>query len=313
MRYIMWSGGWDSTYLLCKRARESEETIQPIFIASDHANEPSERTARNKLLDMIRAKSDIQAEIRMPLEIREDALPSTPEYEAAYEACREAIEALYGPHNMFCFFGRVSLLFDHPEMGMEAPPPGLWENDLGRFGQFLKEHNMTVDKDGNVSGTDADPNFLTVIGCFRYPILFTNELQMLDDVKAWGYFDDVFQNTWSCYSGMDRQCGVCRSCEVKWLCGDAFAWRFDDKAKMDHEIKQYLQTLDKDGGTKYADYFTHYIMNGNWVTVDNGVSTMSADSSAYKATQEKSERLMVYFSYLEKNWPKGKMLNAPII
>ena len=115
---------------------------------------------------------------------------------------------------------------------------------------------------------------------------------------------------------MDRQCGVCRSCEVKWLCGDAFAWRFDDKAKKDHEIKQYLQSLDADGNTKYADYFTHYITNGNWVTVDDGnssVSTMSAGSDVYKTTQEKSERLMAYFSYLEKNWPEGKMLNAPII
>ena len=319
MRYIMWSGGWDSTYLLCKQARESDETIQPVYINYRHGNDVNERKFRAKLLDMIRAKTDIKAAIQAPLEIQEEALPTTPEYETAYEQCRSALEELYGENNLFRFFGKAALLFPSPEIGMEAPPPGLWGNDLGRFGRMLRDHGMTVSDDGTVNTDNSDPGFAMVVGCFKYPILFINEIQMLADVKEWGYFDDVFQNTWSCYSNMDRQCGVCRSCEVKWLSGDAFRWRFDEKAPRDHDIKLFLQQLDEENGTRYADYFTHYIINGNWVTVNtddssrSSITTYNVGTDEYKQTQEKSERLMQYFSYLENNWPEGKTLNAPII
>lgn len=318
MRYILWSGGWDSTYLLCKRARESDETIQPVYISYSagfykHGNEAEERKARSELLSLIRAKSDIKAKIQEPIEIREDALPDTDEYEEAYNECKEAIEALYGEKNLFYYFGKASLVFPGIEVGMEAPPPGLWENDVGRFGQLLQNNGIQVDDDGIPNTDSAGEGFRIVLGNMKYPILHINEIQMISDVKTWGYFNDVFQKTWSCYSGMERQCGVCRSCDVKWLSGDAFAWRFDDKAKKDHEIKEYLKSLDGENGTAYADYFVKYILNGNWVTVNNGVLNMIEDSDEYKQMQQKSENLMQYFSYLENKWPEAKDINAPTI
>lgn len=321
MRYILWSGGWDSTYMLCKAARESDETIQPVYISYRHGNEVSERKMRKTLLGLIRAKSDIKAAINEPIEIRDDALPGSEEYEEAYSQCKEAIEAVYGEHNLFYMFGKAAILFPNIAIGMEAPPPGTRENDLGRFAKLLQDNGLTIAEDGSVNFDNAKPGFAMVLGRMTYPILFINEVQMISDVKEWGYFGDVFQNTWSCYSSMDRQCGVCRSCEVKWLSGDAFTWRFDEQAQKDHAIKLYLKSIDEEKGTKYADYFTHYITNGNWVTIKddeegevNGfntdVSTMSAEPTP---NQKKSENLMEYFSYLEKNWPDAKEINAPTI
>lgn len=318
MRYILWSGGWDSTYMLCKLARESDETIQPVYISYSsgfykHGNEAAERKARAELLNLIREKTDIKAKIQEPIEIREDALPDTDEYETAYSECKSAIEALYGEKNLFYYFGKASLIFPDIAVGMEAPPPGTRENDVGRFSKLLQDNGLRVDDDGNVNGDNATKAFQIVLGNMRYPLLKINEIQMISDVKEWGYFDDVFQKTWSCYSGMERQCGVCRSCEVKWMSGDAFEWRFDDKAKKDHEIKQYLTSIDETNGTSYANYFVKYILNGNWVTVNDGTSAMSEDSDEYKQMQQKSENLMQYFSYLENKWPEAKDINAPTI
>lgn len=325
MRYILWSGGWDSTYMLCKAARESDESIQPVVLSYswNHGNATSERSARKELLTIIRGKDGIKAEIREPIEISADALPSTEEYEAAYEnKVRQGVEALYGEHNLFYLFGKASILFPGIYLGIEAPAPGKRENNLGRFPTLLKENGITVNQDGTLDLTNADEDFKTVFGNVRLPIVYITEIQMISDAKEWGYFDDVFQKTWSCQSSMEVPCGVCRACETKWDSGDAFLWRFGEQGIKNHEIKQYLKTVDEEKGTNYAEYFTKYITNGKWITVgmieeNPGISTMAnevnTESSEYKEVQQKSENLMEYFSYLDKNWPEAQSINAPTI
>lgn len=322
MRYILWSGGWDSTYLLCKRARESDETIQPVYISFKHGSEVNERKVKKTLLSIIRGKSDIKAKINDVIEIRSDALPENEEYEKAYEECKKAIVDLYGEHNLFYLFGKASILFPNIEIGIEAPPPGTRENDIGRFAKLLSDNGISVDSDGNTDCSNASDAFKKVLGNMRYPILYISEVKMISDAKEWGYFDDVFQNTWSCYSSMDTVCGVCRSCEVKWLSGDAFSFRFDDQARKNHEIKEYLKSIDAEQGTNYAEYFTHYIMNGNWVTIDSANSSQNSSVSMMSNTEDedsptneqiKSQNLMSYFSYLKNNWPNAKDINAPTI
>lgn len=310
MRYILWSGGWDSTYLLCKRARESEETIQPVYVNYRHGNAVNERKRRNTLIGLIRGKSDIKAKINSPIEIEEDALPQSEEYDAAYGRLKEKIESMYGD-NMFRFMGRIALIFPQPEIAIEAPIPGV--RSVGRIEQLMKDGGLEIDDEGKITPGVGDPDILLVFGCYQYPIRKITEIQMIEDVKSWGYFDDVFQNTWSCYSGLDRQCGVCHACEVKWGSGDAFLWRFDERAQKDHAIKEYLKTIDEENGTGYAELFTNYVMNGDWVTVNNGSSTLEEGTDEYKSVQQKSENIMGYFSYLENNWPNAKDINAPTI
>lgn len=310
MRYILWSGGWDSTYLLCKRARESDETIQPIYVSYRHGNEVNERKRRLTLLDMIRGKEDIKATINAPIEIKEEALPPSEEYDAAYERLKPTLYPMYGD-SMFSFLGRITLLFPQPEIAIEAPIPGT--RSAGRIETLMEEKGLEIDDDGNVTPGVGDADVLTVFGCYKYPIRKISEIQMISDVKEWGYFDDVFQNTWSCYSGLDYQCGVCHACEVKWASGDAFEWRFTDRGKNNHAIKLYLQGIDEEKGTNYAELFTKYVMNGDWVTVDDSVSTMSEDSDEYEQVQQKSENVMGYFSYLVNNWPEATSINAPAI
>lgn len=291
MRYILWSGGWDSTYLLVKRARESDETIQPIYVAFRRGSEVNERKRRLKIWEMLKSK-DLKATINPPIEVDKDALPPSEEFETAYENLKETLEAMYGD-SMYAFLGRVTLLFPNPEIAIEAPAPGI--RDMGRIEKLMRDKGLEIDDDGRVTPGIGDPDTLIVLGCFRYPLLHTTELQMLDDVKAWGFYDDVFQDTWSCYSGLERQCGVCRACEVKWESGDAFQWRFDERAIKDHAIKEFLKTK----GDRYAEFFVKYIMNGDWVNVDDD--------------DNKSERLMKYFTWLENNYPDMESINAPAI
>lgn len=295
MRYILWSGGWDSTYLLCKRARESDEIIQPIYMTDDHAHVEKERERRRTLLSLIRTKSDIKAEIREPIEIAEEALPPSPAYNAAYAKYSDTLQG------MFRSLGRLTLIFPQPEIAIEAPAPGTRANNMGKIETLMLDHGLQIDSEGRITPGIGDPDILILLGCYQFPLLHINTAQMLADVRAWGYFDDVFQHTWSCYTGQDTPCGVCRGCEIKLNYGDLFHFMFSEQALKDHEIKMWLS---KKYGENLTDYFRKYAMNHHWVSVENENG---------KTDEEKTETLMLYFSYLENNWPNVEDINAPTL
>lgn len=304
MIYILWSGGWDSTYLLCKRAREVDDIIQPVYEVFPRPNTTNERKQRLEILSMLREKADIKATIRDPIEIAEDALPPSEEYNAAYDALKDSISHMYRS------IGKMALLFPGAEIGIEAPAPGT--RDIGRIEKMMINGGLEIDDEGNVTPNVGDKNILLIYGGFKYPLLHINAAQMLDEVKEWGY-EDIFRKTRSCVSSLGRQCGVCNNCEVKWKYGDTFSFLFDDRAKKDHKIKTFLQTVDSEKGTNYAELFTQYIMNGDWVSVNGDASALAKDSSDYQKAQQQSGTIMQYFSLLENNWPDAKNINAPII
>lgn len=299
MRYILWSGGWDSTYLLCKWAMASDETIQPICMTpSGYQRVGKEREARWNILKLLRMKPEIKATINDPIEIAETVLPPSVEYDEAYKrAFAKYPDALSG---MYRSLGRITILFPQPGIGVEAPAPGTRSNNIGKVEQLMLDNGLILDKDGKVTADKGDKDILKILGCYQYPLLHINEAQMLDEIKTWGYDKDVFQNTWSCYcDGSDgrKTCGVCRACDIKLMYGDTFKFMFDEKALKSHEIKEWLAKK----GDKYAEYFKSYVMNGNWVMVED-------DESG-----EKTKSLIQYFSYLEKQWPDVEGVGAPAL
>lgn len=99
MRYILWTGGIDSTYLLCKCARENDEPIQPLYIIFSFpvakSKSARELDAQEKLLLRIREKEEILAEIKEPILLQENELPENKEFDAIYD--RAMMEAFFLP------------------------------------------------------------------------------------------------------------------------------------------------------------------------------------------------------------------------
>ena len=54
-----------------------------------------------------------------------------------------------------------------------------------------------------------------VLGWFKYPIITRTELDMLKQIKEWGY-EDIMQMIWFCHTPINgTPCGMCHPCEVK--------------------------------------------------------------------------------------------------
>lgn len=289
MRYILWSGGWDSTYLLCKMARESSESIQPIYIVRPEcSNTPYERMARRTMLPLIRAKDETLAEILNPIEIKEEDLPEDAVIDAAYEKYAGKVMLLYG------FMGKAAKLYPGLAIAAEAPAPGTRE--ISRTKQYILDGGLSVDGKGTLTrGKNADKDAWALFGGLTFPLLDVNKAQMMEDVIAWGWLDDIFKFTFGCYRPSVDYCGVCGVCELELAYGDIFDWRFTEEAKKHHAIKKWLA---ENKGDEYAEAFRAYVMNNHSVS-----STMTANAAEVK----------LYFDFLEKYYPNIEGIYAPVL
>ena len=134
MKYIYWSVGLDSTYLLCKTARNTTEQIQPVYIIFPETRSRGaadlEMRAQNDLLPLIRAENGITATILKPIQIKEEDIPHDVEFENAYE--RMYNEDILSKHYMYRSLGKLAKQYPDIMIGIEAPPPNTRANNIGK-------------------------------------------------------------------------------------------------------------------------------------------------------------------------------------
>lgn len=286
MVYVLWTGGWDSTYLLCKRAREG--MVQPIYLRIRRENEPWELKAQTEILSMLREQYHITT-ILEPIILDENTLPPFPDYDVAYKRLR------YNLGWMYRSLGKVPLLYPQCEIGIEGPAPGFRDNNLGRIETYMLSHGLLI-RDGIVDPDAGDADVRMIYGGFHWPILHINALQMLSDIRVWGW-ESVFHHTRTCNASLSENCGVCSGCEVKWRYGDAFRFLFHEEALKNHEIKTWLLT---EKGYSYAKEFTRYIVT-------------EGTASVYPMNKDRSKLFRSYFKMLKDTWPEGREMHAPLL
>ena len=252
MKYILWTGGWDSTYLLAKRAREGG-VIQPLYERMLRNNIIRERNARRTILPMLRRAPGIQAKIMDPIEVSEEDLPGSPAYDKAYESMKGKIAPIYRT------LGKMGMLYPGCEIGIEAPAPGT--RPIGRTEKIMKDGGLILNEEGRIAPGKGDPTLLEILGRLSFPLLHIHAGMMMEDVKAWGYMD-IFRHTWTCDTGLPARCGVCHNCETKWKYGDTFQWMFGPAAQRDHAITVRLK---EQRGEALAEQFARYVMEGRKV------------------------------------------------
>lgn len=293
MRYILWSGGFDSTYLLCKRARESDERIQPVYAIFHQDRVAQERKAQAEILPLIRTKETCIAPINDPIEFAYESLSAPEGFEEAYEKWKGKI-----PSGLMNMAGRLSKEFPGIEMGIEGPAPGRRPNDIGRVYAFLTDNGLQLDEDGKIVAGVGDEDLLKIFGNIGFPIIRINTVDEWNGYVSWGW-EDIALKTRFCYSKEDETCGVCRACEVKWSYGDTFSFLFSKSGKKNHEIKTWLNK----NKPELSDYFTEYARNGYWLNLLDENRMLNS---------QKSRVLTKYFDELEDKYPNLEEVDAPV-
>lgn len=297
MQYIFWSGGFDSTYLLCKMAHEEVE-IQPIYYHWEDPREEIEIARHAVILSLIRAHEECKANILDPIYVERDDLPEVDGFAAAWEKHKADSfrSRTTGLSWMYERLGRLAARYSGIACGIEAPAPGT--RDMSRTKKYLLECGLTIAEDGSLSG---DSDVMTIVGNIRFPLLDTDAAQEWAAFQEWGW-EDVAKATRSCANANtpDRECGACMFCETKWKYGDTFLWRFDEDAQKLHAIKTYLAAKNAD----LALYFEKYVCGLRFIIP---LAERYGDDEGIK----KAEEITAYFDKLEEKYPNLEEVDAP--
>ena len=305
MKYILWSGGFDSTYLLCKCARETNEEIQPIYIifpeAVDRGSAAKEMEAQDELLPLIKIQNGIKATILPPIRIKEEDLPTRPDFEESYEKVQnnEFLSRRY----MYRALGRLTGEYPNLMVGIEAPPESV-DRGRGNTVNALSEHGIDILPDGTVSlRTNGNVDMYNVFKGLQFCMINTTAHEELESLKNWGY-EELIPLCRTCCTGLNQACGVCAACKTKMECGEDFK-RYMPRGYVNYKIKEYVKQFSE----LEAYYFTLFVWGGGTIRTGRfrvNIGRCIHDMFISSNTAKKYE---AWFNALLDNYPNFDKVN----
>ncbi len=219
---IFWTGGWDSTYRVVELSRY-EVTVQPVYIFdSTRKSNARELKAMETITNMLKERPETKAEILPAKIIKVEEIPEDEEV----SKIAQQLKKTYGWGVQHEWTARVAKLYPGIEMCIEKITKGYMPtrkiiNDHGKV--MLSYHGWEVDKEA------SDDVLVAVLGNITLPIFETTEVEMLENIKAWGY-EDVMENIWFCHTPIDgKPCGLCSPCHTK--CDSGMEFMLSEKSQ----------------------------------------------------------------------------------
>ena len=213
--YILWTGGWDSTFRVVELSFQEVE-IYPIYVLdpSRHSYKREIEAMRN-ITDALQKKPLTKANIH-DVEIIERAdIPQDAEITGAYRDI--ARKTNLGPQHEW--LARLGKIRPGMEIGTEAGSVETSRilDSIYTYGDVSFENGV-----GFLNPEKSSKEIMLVLGSFRFPIITRTELDMLEQVKQWGY-EDVMKLIWFCHvPNRGEPCGCCHPCDVKMESGMSF-------------------------------------------------------------------------------------------
>lgn len=290
---VLWSGGWDSTFMLCLLAKTKDAVIQPFYLDIHRHIRKRELMAVSAILKVLRKKKDLKAVIRPVRYVDMKYFSPAQDVLDAFDKYKSEPYLIGGQQRYIAEFSKSHKgICWGQERYLETP---------GHMTRLLYEKgHMKFDKDGvgYFDRDDCDPDVFTLFGNLSCPVAKYSELMMWDKIREWHY-EDVFSHISFCYYPVDgKPCGVCLPCRVKLKQG--LTWFFDEAALKRNVVWKKLD-VNKDvvrfGSGRLTTLFERYCCpdyNKEFV------EKVGDDSSLGKLLRQKVEdELGVYSSYFD--------------
>ena len=209
-RYILWTGGVDSTFMLLQFARKELE-LQPVYVIDpERKSIQYEIQAMERIINLLETRyaSDVKARI-LPLKIYE--LKDIPQ-DAYLTECFRKVAGKVKIGTQYEWLSRLAALYPFLDIGVEKT--------IGAFSGCLTaimNDGGFVDTDeiGRLNTEKSSEETVAVFGKYRFPLYNLTETEMMSLVHSWGW-DEIIRETWFCHHPIDgKPCGLCRPCQQK--------------------------------------------------------------------------------------------------
>lgn len=232
--YIFWTGGWDSTYRMVELSGQ-EVVVQPVYCLSPgrHSNEIEWERMEN-IINTLKQKPNTKATFLPIKKINITDFPPDKTIQQAWKTICKKVSL----GNQYIYLAEIAKQFPGIELGIEKPN-GEFSGILAtidRFGKLINQNGtFFLDKANTLS------ECYTLFGNMTFPIIDKTEVQMLQNIRDWGY-EDVMKQIWFCHNPIKlKPCGFCRPCQQKMECHMEFL--LDKSAQRRYKIFRFLSKL----------------------------------------------------------------------
>lgn len=229
---ILWSGGWDSTYMLIQQLQKGK-IVQPVYIVFNKRliNDLELKamdTIRNNLLKINKFKDKI-----LPIKfINERDIPDNQEITNS----RNYLYEKYGLGIQYSTIAKYALMDKGIMLGLEKTPT----KGAGITQAIRNDAKLVLDEDDVlvIDTNNSDKYINDLFGNIKFPILDITEVEMKEKLLEWNLLY-IMDDVWFCYTPIDgKPCGVCHPCEQKISCG--MGYLMSDEALNRYQIKKMI-------------------------------------------------------------------------
>lgn len=251
-KYLLWTGGWDSTFRLCELSRKNI-TVQPIYVNDfNRKSRTHETESMCKILGMLKNRSTTVAHILPIITVNLQDIPKNDEITRAYEIIHK--ETNLGPQHEW--LARLAVLYPGIEMGTEAG-----SISTSHILHAIDTYCVLEELDGikRLNKEKSTHEGLLVLGNVSFPIIDKTEQDMVKLIKEWE-MEDIMENIWFCHTPLKQDdksipCGICHPCQLKLASNMGFL--LPQKSKIIAVIYKSLENL---FGTKATNKLFSFIM-----------------------------------------------------
>ena len=249
-RYILWTGGWDSTFRVAELSRQ-EVTVQPIYVY-DNGRKSCEKElqAMEDILKDLRSHPQTKAQLLDILTIPKQDIPANEAITAAFQKVRSQ-QTLGGQYD---WLARLGAQYPGIELGVEKP--------LGKGGgcsALIARYGALTEKDGiyYVDRENSQEECILLLGNFSFPIRGRTVKDMEAIVHRWGY-EDIMKKIWFCNEPLNGHiCGMCPPCRQKMEGG--MEWLLPEDAQKRYRTHTRIRKL---FGVKVGEAYRHLRCRG---------------------------------------------------
>ena len=206
--YILWTGGWDSTYRMVELSRQPV-VIHPLYVEDPGRNSKVyELKAMQEITEILKTKEETKAEILPLKRILLSEIPENNEISKAYNFLKREVD-MGSQHD---WLARLALSYPMIELCIEK---ALGEhtpikNAIERWGKLDYIQGRYI-----LDQSQSSHVLNLVLGNISLPIFDKTELDMVKNIKSWGY-EDVMNHIWFCHTPIKgKPCGLCNPCTTK--------------------------------------------------------------------------------------------------
>lgn len=203
---ILWTGGWDSTYMMLLFSRQ-KCILQPTYVINNkRKSRHIELEHMSKMIDQIRQHPSTKATIRDIIAVNVKDIPADPEITAA----RNYYKKITRLGRQYDFLARYAKEHHPLYIGLEKSEADIAAKTLSQFGKVEK-----IDQFYRINPAQSSKEINLLFENMIFPIFDRTEIEMRNDVKKWGY-SDIMRNIWFCHYPIHGEpCGMCNPCRTK--------------------------------------------------------------------------------------------------